>query len=117
MSDTKTDAVNNVAQLLHRFESLIDEVVTCGGELTAAMPIARREAQLPALAGQHALGCMGEALSAVIEARRHTVAAHKHLDKTRELMGLPEIGFGDVTPKAIFEPTHSTNEAPLRAVG
>lgn len=110
MSDASSAAAH-IAALLYKFETLIDETVTCGAQLAAAMPAARKEANLPALAGQHALGSVGEAITAVIEARRHAVATHKHLDKTRELMGLPEVAFGDETPKT---PYKTTGEGHLR---
>jgi hypothetical protein len=35
----------------------------------------------------------------LVAARRQTVATHKHLDKVRELMGLPVISFGEEGPK------------------
>ncbi|QPQ54289.1 hypothetical protein IC614_07935 [Allosphingosinicella flava] len=102
MSDEKLQAAQSVALLLRKFEEIIDEAVCCGAELAAQMPRARQEANLPALAGQPALDNVGEAVTALIAARRHTVAAHKYLDRTREQMGLPPISFGDESPKEEF---------------
>lgn len=102
MSSEKLQAAMNVASLLEKFEQVIDEAVCCGAELAAQMPRARQEANLPALAGQPALDSVGEAVTALIAARRHTVAAHKYLDRTRTQMGLPPMNFGDESPKAEF---------------
>jgi hypothetical protein len=98
---TKTPEViaGQVGSLLHKLEMLIDEAVTCGAELTAALPRARVEARLPALVGQHSLDTLTEAVQSLVAARRQTVATHEHLDKVRELMGLPVISFGEEGPK------------------
>ena len=102
MSNEKLQAAMNVANHLQKFEQIIDEAVSCGAELTAAMPRARQEANLPALAGQPALDSVGEAVTALIAARRHIVAAHKYLDRTRSQMGLPPMSFGDESEKQGF---------------
>ena len=98
---TKTPEViaGQVGSLLYKLETLIDEAVSCGAELTAALPRARVEAKLPALVGQHSLDTLTEAVQSLVAARRQTVATHKHLDKVRELMGLPVISFGEEGPK------------------
>jgi len=98
MTDTQVIA-GQVGTLLHKLEMLIDEAVSCGAELTAALPRARVEAKLPALVGQHSLDTLTEAVQSLVAARRQTVATHKHLDKVRELMGLPVISFGEEGPK------------------
>jgi hypothetical protein len=113
MSETNLETVTNVAQLLARFEASLDAAVACGADLAAALPRARVEAKLPALVGQPALDSIGDALQAAILARRHTVASHKHLDKVRELTGLPEIALGEESPKPPFERTRG-EESPLR---
>jgi|EBPBio282013_DNA_FD.fasta_scaffold43842_2 hypothetical protein len=92
-------AAMKVAEGLIRFERLIDQVVSAGADLTAALPRARADANFPAVVGQHALDSMGEAMSAAIAARRHAVAAHRHLEKVQETTGLPIISWGDETPK------------------
>lgn len=102
MSTEKMQAALNVATLLRKFEEIIDDAVCCGAQLAAEMPRARQEANLPALAGQPALDSVGEAVTALIAARRHTVAAHKYLDRTRAQMGLPSISFGDESEKEDF---------------
>lgn len=92
-------AAMKVAEGLVRFERLIDQVVTAGADLTAALPRARADANFPAVVGQHALDSMGEAMNAAIATRRHAVAAHRHLDKVREAAGLPIVSWGDEGPK------------------
>jgi hypothetical protein len=98
MTDTQAIA-GQVGTLLYKLEMLIDEAVSCGAELTAALPRARVEAKLPALVGQHSLDTLTEAVQSLVAARRQTIATHKHLDKVRELMGLPVISFGEEGPK------------------
>lgn len=93
------EIAGQVGSLLHKLEMLIDEAVSCGAELTAALPRARVEAKLPALVGQHSLDTLTDAVQSLVAARRQTVATHKHLDKVRELMGLPVISFGEEGPK------------------
>lgn len=88
-----------VGGLLHKLEMLIDEAVSCGAELTAALPRARVEARLPAVVGQHSLDALTEAVQSLVAARRQTIATHKHLDKVREIMGVPVISFGEEGPK------------------
>lgn len=102
MADERMQAALGVAALLRKFEETIDEAVTCGAELTAHMPRARQEARLPALAGQPALDSVGDAMTALIAARRHTVAAHRYLDRVRTQMGLAPIRFGDESEKDDF---------------
>jgi hypothetical protein len=96
-------AAMKVAEGLVRFEQLIDQVVSAGADLTAALPRARADANFPAQVGQHALDSMAEAMHAAIATRRHAVAAHRHLDKVREVTGLPIISWGDEGPKPGFE--------------
>ena len=93
------ELAGQVGGLLHKLEMLIDEAVCCGAELTAALPRARVEAKLPAMVGQHSLDTLTEAVQSLVAARRQTIATHKHLDKVRELMGLPVISFGEEGPK------------------
>lgn len=93
------EIAGQVGGLLQKLEMLIDEAVSCGAELTAALPRARVEAKLPAMVGQHSLDTLTEAVQSLVTARRQTIATHKHLDKVRELMGLPVISFGEETPK------------------
>ena len=99
MTKTPDVIAGQVGSLLHKLEMLIDEAVSCGAELTAALPRARVEAKLPALVGQHSLDTLTEAVQSLVSARRQTVATHKHLDKVRELMGLDVISFGEEGPK------------------
>lgn len=96
---TQETIAGQVGVLLYKLEMLIDEAVSCGAELTAALPRARVEAKLPALVGQHSLDTLTDAVQSLVAARRQTVATHKHLDKVRELMGLPMISFGPEGPK------------------
>jgi hypothetical protein len=53
MIKTQETIAGQVGTLLHKLEMLIDEAVSCGAELTAALPRARVEAKLPAMVGQH----------------------------------------------------------------
>ena len=99
MTNTPQMIAGQVGTLLHRLEMLIDEAVSCGAELTAALPRARVEAKLPALVGQHSLDTLTEAVQSLVAARRQTIATHKHLDKVREIMGLAVISFGEEGPK------------------
>ena len=114
MSNEKLQAAVKVAALLQKFEGILDEAVSCGAELAAQMPRARQEANLPALAGQPALDSVGEAVSALIAARRHTVAAHKSLDRTRTQMGLPPLSFGDESEKEDFMAPLTGEVRPIR---
>ena len=99
MTTSQELIAGQVGTLLHKLEMLIDEAVSCGAELTAALPRARVEAKLPALVGQHSLDTLTDAVQSLVAARRQTIATHKHLDKVRELMGLPVISFGEESPK------------------
>lgn len=109
-----------VATLLRKLEDQLDEAFATCGELSAALPKARVEARLPAVAGQAAFQYFGQVALAIGEARGHAVNGHRVLDKVRKVIRLdegdgPGDGFGDVRPKSPFtdgivEPT------PLRRV-
>lgn len=101
MTNTPEVIAGEVGTLLHKLEMLIDEAVSCGAELTAALPRARVQAKLPALVGQHSLDTLTDAVQSLVAARRQTVATHKHLDKVREFMGLPVISFGEERGKPL----------------
>jgi hypothetical protein len=92
-------AAQKVADRLFAVENAIDIALTRAAELTAAMPMARAEARLPAMVGQAALDRAAEAFSALVEARRRIVETHDQLDATRLQIGLKEVDAGDTEPK------------------
>ena len=116
-------AAATVAALLWKLEDQLDEAFATCGELSAALPRARAEAKLPAIAGQAAFQYFSQVALAIGEARGHAVNGHRVLDKVRKVIRMDEgdgLGgngsdFGDARPKSLFtdgvaEPT------PLRRV-
>lgn len=112
-------AATAVATLLRKLEDQLDEAFSTCGELAAALPRARSESRLPAVAGQAALQHVSQVFVALGEARGHAVNGHRVLDKVRKIIRMDEVedinGFGDAQPKGLFvegvsEPT------PLRRV-
>lgn len=101
-TDKRMPIAVRIARLVNQTESSLDAALTEAATLTAALTSARTEAGLPAAAGHIALDRVGKTLAALMEARRQLVAGHAQLDRTREQMGLPELSFGDVSPKPAF---------------
>jgi hypothetical protein len=106
-----------VADRLFAVESAIDIALTRAAELSAAMPVARTEAQLPAMIGQDAFAGAAQTITALVEARRRIVETHQSLDEARVHMGLREVAGGGLIPKpAPFDTEGKLAPTPLRAV-
>jgi len=99
-----TAAADNLAQLLWRLEAQLDAAFATSGELLAALPRARAEANLPAIAGHSAFELFSQTALAIGTARGHTVAGHRVVEKVGRQIGY-EVSFGDERPKPDFAPT------------
>lgn len=97
-------AADAVTTLLWKLETQLDEAFATGGELVAALPRARAESRLPAIAGQGAYELLAQAIVAIGAARGHTVAGHRVLEKVGRTIGY-DADYGDNRPKPEFYPT------------
>lgn len=108
-------AADAVAKLLWKLEAQLDDAFATGGELAATLPRARRQARLPAVAGQTAFEQLGQALLAISAARGHTVAGHRVLEKVGRTLGY-DADYGDNRPKPEYYGT-GADAGHLRVVG
>lgn len=108
--DRVTTAADQVATLLLQLEKEIDQAFATAGCLASALPDARSEARLPAVASHHAYGHFCAAIAAIGAAHGHTVALHRSLDVLAKRLGY-EKSYGDTQPNDPFTTAEIT---PLR---
>lgn len=111
MLNDRLGAAQDVAAKLHALESAIDEALAFAGELTAAVPAARKRAHLSAVVGQDAIALTGQSLAALHEARAKIVAAHNAFSKVQA-----EIGLGTRMSGMGWKPALLAESAPLQLV-
>lgn len=105
MHHTRQAVARTVAEPLIATERAIDEALAQAGLMATAMAQGRTAAKLPAAMGQDVFESLGQAMTALFEARRRIVEAHVGLDRTREHLRMPAVSYGDESPKP--EPTGS----------
>jgi hypothetical protein len=96
MLNDRLGAAQDVAARLHALEAAIDNALICAGELTIALPAARRRANLSAIVGHQATLLTGDTLSALHHARASIIEAHSELSKTQVEIGLEAYAMGDL---------------------
>lgn len=112
MLNERLGAAKDVAAKLHALETAIDEALAYAGELTAAVPAARRRAGISAIVGQEAISLTGQSLAALHEARAKIVAAHHAFAEVQVQVGLGSRMSGDGWKPALL----SADAAPLKLV-
>jgi len=101
-------AAAEVAQKLFALELAIDQALVCAGELTAALPHARRRAKLSAVVGQEATEMVGASSMSLHAARAQAIAAHHSLAEVHEQIGLKVFAGGMLWKNASLEPAVPT---------
>lgn len=110
MRNERIAAARQVAERLFEAEAALDVAIARAAELAAAIPNARREANLAACVGQEAFVCAANMLPKLAEAREELLTAHEHLDETKTQIGLRLTAFGSSGGKP-------QGEGELRIVG
>jgi hypothetical protein len=112
MLNQRLTAARAVAIQLYQTEAAIDAALASTAELNALLPKARMDANISAALGHDALQCTGLSLTALIEARRAMVEAHRLLDEARKDIGLRERNFGGgmLKPSAIDQRLRIVND-------
>lgn len=101
MRTQRINAARKVAGHLYAAERAIDIAATRVAELSAAMPMARLDANLSAMIGQDAFASSADALALIAKVREHIVVTHERLRTAGDQIGLEAISFGDaVKPNA-----------------
>jgi hypothetical protein len=112
-------AAEQIAHALWEAESAVDVALTKAATLTGAMPALRRQAGASALIGQEAMELATQAITALAEARRALVEAHKELTIAKDQVGLGALTMNDTgtgKPPITIEATARTHGRALRAV-
>lgn len=112
MRNQRIAAARQVADRLFEAEAALDIAIARAAELAAAIPTARREANLAACVGQEAFMCAANMLPMLAEAREQLVTAHSRLDETKTHIGLRQTSFGGSDGK-----NPMAGEGNLRVVG
>jgi hypothetical protein len=89
-------AADDIAQILFRFETALDEAIACAGRLATTIPEARVKAKVSAVVGQDAMSRVGNALTALYSARAETVVAHRDFAELYEQMFRKSFASGDL---------------------
>jgi len=95
MLNDRLAAAQLIQEKLYAAEAAIDEALARASELTAAVPVARRRANIAATVGQDAIALSVEAITALVDARAKLVAAHGAYADVRDEMGLRTRMSGD----------------------
>ncbi|WP_300577875.1 hypothetical protein [Phenylobacterium sp.] len=103
---------DQVAASLFEAETAIDAALAKTAALAGVMPGLRAQAGLSALIGQEAVEWTSRSITALAEARRAVVEAHKELSLAQKQIGLGAVMYGDGAPKP-HEPVRAPS---LRAV-
>ena len=85
---------HQVADQLFAAETAIDGALSAVPTLTAMLPTARLDARISAVVGQGVIDRAAESLSALAEARRGLVEAHRELHDVQRQIGLGAIALG-----------------------
>jgi hypothetical protein len=87
-------AAHHVSDRLFALEEAVDAAISAAAELNAAMPAARKIANLSAIVGQDAMSSAAQSLTTLVAARGQIVETHNKLDTVRSEIGLREGAFG-----------------------
>jgi len=112
-------AVEQVAAVLYEAEAAIDAALNKTAALTATVPVARSSAGLSAMFCQGAVERLSETITALAQARRGIVEAHKALTVDKIQMGLGAIkldGGGNDKPPPPTTATPSLAVVPTETV-
>ncbi|MBW8302934.1 MAG: hypothetical protein K0M78_03100 [Brevundimonas sp.] len=93
---TRQNIGEALAARLYAAEAAIDQAMTETAALAAALPAARAEAWLSAVAGQKAFSGAAAAIGALAEARGHLVQTHNTLAALARKLGLEALASGPV---------------------
>jgi len=93
-----------LATRLYAAESAIDQALMETATLAAALPAARADAWLSAVAGQGAFAGTAGAISALSDARAHIIQTHKTLTALARKLGLEALAVGPVDKPGDGEP-------------
>lgn len=93
-----------LATRLYAAESAIDQALMETASLAAALPAARADAWLSAVAGQGAFAGTAGAISALSDARAHIIQTHKTLTALARKLGLEALAVGPVDKPGDGEP-------------
>lgn len=116
MLNERLGAARHVAEKLHALEAAIDEALACAGELTTAVPAARRNAGVSAVVGQDAIWLTGQSVAALHKARAKIVAAHHAFADVQVQVGLKHRMSGEGwKPTAVLPDTSSLSPVVTRA--
>ncbi|MFN3667986.1 MAG: hypothetical protein ACK4VY_01620 [Brevundimonas sp.] len=85
-----------LAVQLYAAETAIDQALIASATLAAALPAARTEAWVSAVTGQRAFETAAAAVSALAEARGHTVRTHHTLSALARTLGLEPLAVGPI---------------------
>jgi hypothetical protein len=105
-------AANKIAEQLFAAEAAIDAAVAAVAQLTAVMPMARQEANVPASVGQDALLGAMATCQQLVEARARIIATHAALREAQVKVGLGAVNFNGNCPPSHAELQEA--EAPVR---
>src|SRR5690606_30681614 len=86
----------SLAARLYAAETAIDRAVAETAAFTAALPGARAQALLSAVAGQRAFSSAAASIGALAEARGHLVDTHNTLAALARRLGLEALALGPV---------------------
>ena len=87
----KTLLARNVVQKLHTAENALDVSIAEMSRLMAAMVEGRQQLGLPATLGADCFDRIGDALTALNQARAATVAGHHELARLGDELGIPTV--------------------------
>jgi hypothetical protein len=97
-------AADEIAENLFNFEVALDAAIAAAGRLTSSIPEARMKAKVSAVAGQDAMGRIGDALASLHAARASAVVAHHEFATLYQQMFRKTFASGDLwkfaTPSA-----------------
>jgi hypothetical protein len=96
-------AANKIAEQLFAAEAAIDAAVAAVAQLTAVMPMARQEANVPASVGQDALAGAMATCQQLVEARARIIATHAALRDAQVKIGLGAVNFNGNCPPSHAE--------------
>lgn len=116
MRKERLKVATEVAGNLFEAERAIDAALAAAAKLAGAIPALRGDARLSALVGQGAIERAIRSVSALGEARREVVEAHRELTIAQEQIGLRTTSFGDWEEKPPPPPLTGEADMPLRVI-
>lgn len=93
-------AANELAAKLVSAEAAIDAAMAAVASLTAAIPLASRQANVGMHIGHEALMHAVESCSALVKARTNIIRSHKALSVAQHEVGLGEVSFMSNCPES-----------------